>query len=211
VRFSPTSPTVWRDGAIPLAISADRFDGYEGPIALRFENVPPGFHVPPTVIEAEQVSTAVGLYAERDAKDPANPQPLKLVAEAVIDGHKQVKEATGAAPKVSDDAEIVTFTEQSEITARPGGIVQITVNIERRRGFTGRVPVDVKGLPHGVHVLDIGLNGILITERETRRTIALQVERWVEPSEHPIVVLARHEGKNQEHAAKSVLLKIVAK
>jgi len=211
VRFNPTDPTVSREGAIPLTISADRFDGYEGPIALRFENVPPGLHIPPTVIEAGQATTAVALYAERDANDPAQPQPLKLVAEAALDGHKQVKEATGKAPKISDAGEIVTFTEESEITVKPGGIVKVTVNIERRKGFAGRVPVDVKGLPHGVHVLDIGLNGILITERETRRTIVLQAERWVQPSAHPIVVLAKREGKNTEHAAKAVLLKIVAK
>ena len=42
------------------------------------------------------------------------------------------------------------------------------MNVERRNGFTGRIPLEVRGLPHGVRVLDIGLNGILITEKETR-------------------------------------------
>jgi hypothetical protein len=82
------------------------------------------------------------------------------------------------------------------------------VNIERRKGFTGRVPVEVRGLPHGVKVLDIGLNGILITERETRRTMVLYAEPWVEPTQHPFVVLARREGRNTEHAAKSVQLNV---
>ena len=135
----------------------------------------------------------------------------KLIAEAVVDGQKEVKEATGTAPKVADAGEIVTFTDEAELTIKPGGTVKVTVHIERRQGFTGRVPLDVKGLPHGVHVLDIGLNGILITERETRRTITLEAERWVEPSAHPIVILARREGKNTEHAAKSVLLKVAGK
>jgi hypothetical protein len=80
--------------------------------------------------------------------------------------------------------------------------------IERRAGFTGRIPLEVKGLPHGVRVLDIGLNGILITETETRRTIQIYAEPWVEAVDHPIVVLAKREGKNTEHGAKSVLLKI---
>ena len=83
------------------------------------------------------------------------------------------------------------------------------VHIERRAGFLGRVPIEVKGLPYGVRVLDIGLNGILITEKETRRAIVLYAEPWVEPTEHPFVILAKREGKNSEHAAKSVLLKVV--
>jgi hypothetical protein len=31
----------------------------------------------------------------------------------------------------------------------------------------------------------------------------------VQPTEHPIVIFARREGKNTEHGAKSVLLKVV--
>ena len=52
------------------------------------------------------------------------------------------------------------------------------------------------------------MNGILITERETGRTFVPYAELGVEPTNHPIVVLARREGKNTEHAAKSVLLKV---
>ena len=87
----------------------------------------------------------------------------------------------------------------------------MTAAIERRNRFAGRVPLDVKGLPHGVRVLDIGLNGILITEKESNRTFVIYAEPWVEPMEHPFVVLARREGKNTEHAARSVVLKVVPK
>ena len=76
------------------------------------------------------------------------------------------------------------------------------------QGFRGRIPLDVRGLPHGVRVLDIGLNGILVNENETRRTMVIYAEPWVRAQSHPIVVFARREGKNSEHAAKSVLLKI---
>ena len=107
--------------------------------------------------------------------------------------------------------EIVTLTEQSEVTIKPGGEVRVTVKIERRLGFNGRVPIEVRGLPHGVHVLDIGLNGILITEKETTRTFVIRCEPWVEPTDHPFVVLAKREGKNTDHAAKSILLKVEKK
>ena len=86
--------------------------------------------------------------------------------------------------------------------------MRLTVKVERRNGFKGRIPLEVKGLPHGVRVLDIGLNGILITQKETTRTIVIYAEPWVAPMAHPFVVLARREGKNTEHAAKSVLLRV---
>ena len=211
VRFNPTAPTVHKGGSALVNISADRLDGYDGPIAVRLDNLPPGLSAPATVIEAGTFSTAVALYAAADAKLPAKPMPLKLVGEAVIDGKKQIKEANGEAPKLIDPGEIVTVTEESDVMIKPGGQTQLTVRIERRMGFTGRVPVEVRGLPHGVHALDIGLNGILINENETRRTITIYAEPWVEPMTHPIVVLARREGKNSEHGAKSVLLKVAPK
>ena len=70
------------------------------------------------------------------------------------------------------------------------------------------MPLDVKGLPHGVRVLDIGLNGILVNENETTRTIVIYAEPWVQPAERPFVVLARREGKGTEHAAKGVMLRV---
>jgi hypothetical protein len=94
------------------------------------------------------------------------------------------------------------------VAVRPGEEARLKVRIERRNGFKGRVPLDVRGLPHGVRVLDIGLNGILITERDTEREVAIYAEPWVKPMEHPFVVLSRQEGKNMEHGAKSVLLKV---
>ena len=46
--------------------------------------------------------------------------------------------------------------------------MRLTVKVERRNGFKGRIPLDVQGLPHGVRVLDVGLNGILVTQRRRR-------------------------------------------
>jgi WD40 repeat protein len=211
VRFTPTAVSIAKGGATSVAITAERFDGYDGPIALRFDNLPPGLSAPPTLIDAGTFSTAVGIYAEPGATLPAKPLPLKLVGEAAIDGQKQVKESLGDAPKLIAAGDIVTVTEEPEVTLKPGGQAKLTVRIERRAGFAGRVPVEVRGLPHGVHALDIGLNGILVNENETRRTIVIYAEPWVQAATHPFVVLAKREGKNTEHAAKSVLLKVAGK
>ena len=206
--FTPTAPSVWKGGAVPVTVNVERIDGFEGQIDLKEENLPPGFSAPLTNILPGENNTVFALFADATAPSPAKGPPLKIVGRATIDGKEVVREATGGLPKVVAPGDIVTTTEQSEVTIKPGGEVKLTVRIERRGDFKGRVPLDVRGLPHGVRVLDIGLNGILITERETSRTFVLYAEPWVEPTNHPIVVLARREGKNTEHAAKSVLLKV---
>jgi hypothetical protein len=209
VRFNPTAPSVWKGGAVPVSVSVTRTDGFDGPIAVRLENLPPGFSAPATSVPEGEQSTTFALWAEVNAATPEKGLPLKLVARAMIDGREVVQEATGRLPRAVEPGDLSTTTGQSEVALKPGQEVRLLVQIERRRGFKGRVPIDVRGLPHGVHVLDIGLNGILITPDETRRTIVIYAEPWVKPQEHPFVVLARREGRNAEHAAKSVLLKVV--
>jgi hypothetical protein len=208
VTFNATAPAVWRGGALPVAVNAERIDGFEGEIKLKLENVPAGFSAPLTSVPAGENSTAFALFADKDAKDPGKAPPLKLVAEASIDGHKVVKLVAGGLPKVLDPGNIATATDESAVTLVPGGRVKLTVRVERRNKFGARIPIDVRGLPHGVKVLDIGLNGILINENETARTMVLYAEPWVAPQEHPIVVLARQEGTDREYAARSVLLRI---
>jgi WD40 repeat protein len=209
VSFSPTAPNVWKGGGVPVTVTASRSDGYDGAIAVRLENLPPGFHAPETTIPAGENSTTFVLSAEATATTPTKGPPLKLVARAVIDGQEVRREASGGLPKAIEPGDLVTTTEQTEVTVRPGQQVRLTAHVERRNGFTGRVPLDVRGLPHGVRVLDIGLNGILITPGETSRTMVLYAEPWVQPMTHPFVVLARSERKGTEHAAPSVVLKIV--
>ena len=211
VSFSPAAPSIWKGGAVPMAVTAERVDGFDGPIDLRLENLPPGFSAPPTTIPAGENATSFAIYAEPTAAVPASAAPLKLAAKAVIDGKEVAREASGGVPNVQEPGDLVTTTEQSAVTVKPGSSARVTVNVERRSGYKGRVPVEVRGLPHGVRVLDIGLNGILITEAESSRTMTVYAEPWVKPTEHPIVVLAKSERKGTEHAAKSVLLKVAAK
>jgi hypothetical protein len=215
VSFKPTTPAIAKGGAVSLNVNADRRDEFDGPIEVRLDNLPPGFHAPATTIPAHENSTSLALYAEPGAVSPVadapgSPKapPLKLIARAAIDGKEVVREATGGLPKLIEPGDILTTTEQMEVTVKPGGEARLTVKVERRNGFKGRIPLEVKGLPHGIRVLDIGLNGILVTPGETTRTIAIYAEPWVAEMTHPFVVLARREGKNTEYAAKSVLLRV---
>lgn len=204
---SPKNPAVWRNGGLPLTVTAKRLDGFSGPINVKFDGLSAPFTAPNTVIEAEQTSATVTLFAT-DTK-VEKPAPFKIVGTATILNNSVTREVTGGTPTVRDPGDLVTTTNLSELTIRPGGETKLTVKIERLGDFKARVPLDVRGLPHGVKVLNIGLNGILILPGQTEREVVIYCEPWVQPTEMPIVVLSRSERKNAEHAAKSVLLKVV--
>ncbi len=207
VSLSAPPVSMWKGGAIPVSVTVNRLDGFDGPVNVKLEGLPEGFSAPPTFIEAGQTATTFALFTAPDAMIPDKPQ-FKLVASATIDGKQVKREVTGTLPKKIAGGDIVTTVRVQTITIVPGKETRFTVDIVRQGKFTGRVPVEVKGLPHGVRVLNVGLNGILITERETSREVVLYAEPWVKPMEHPIVLLAKREGTNNEHAAKSVLLKV---
>ena len=66
-------------------------------------------------------------------------------------------------------------------------------------------------LPHGVRVDDIGLNGVMITEQETTRTIHIVVEPWVQAQTQPLLIVGRVEVNSplrNESAALPVQLVI---
>lgn len=207
VSFHPTAPAVWDGGAIPIGVTITRMDGFDGPVQVRLEGLPPGFEAPASFVEAGHTSTSIALLAHKGTVVPPNTQ-LKLVGISTIAGREVLREAMGGAPRVIPSGDLQTRTSTQEIVLQPGGESHFVVEVERHNAFKGRVPIEVRGLPHGVRVLNIGLNGILITERESRREIVLYAEPWVQPMERPIVVLAIREGTGAQHAAKSVVLRI---
>jgi WD40 repeat protein len=209
VSFTPSAPAVWRSGGVPVTVTVNRIDGFDGPVRVRFDGLPEGFSAPETTVEAGQTTTALTLSATAEAV--TRPKSLtRLVATARIDGKDVVREASGGELTLRSGGDLAARTRQAAVVIRPGQETRFVVDVERRDGFSGRVPLEVRGLPHGVRVLNVGLNGILITERETSREIALYCEPWVTPTERPVVVLARSEKAGTEHAAPPLILRVLA-
>jgi very-short-patch-repair endonuclease len=209
LRSSTQKLAVPKGSAISVTITAERIDGFDGPIEVGILRLPAGLHMPRTTIDGGTFKTTVALYA--DANATVTGKPNRCVLEGQADSAPNavlqfVQELD--APTLTDPGDIVTTTAESAVSIKPGGQAKLLVRIERRNGFKGRVPLDIKGLPHGVRVLDIGLNGILVNEIETARTVVLYAEPWVQTMERPFVVLARREGKGTEHAAKAVILNV---
>src|SRR5207249_3227227 len=108
-----------KGGAIPVSVTATRIDGFDGPTRVKFDGLPPGFHAPETVIEANQTSTAFALFAGPDAAVPSNTK-MKLIATAAIQGKEVVHEALGGLPKLSEPGDLVATARQDAVTIKPG-------------------------------------------------------------------------------------------
>jgi WD40 repeat protein len=205
---SPNNPAVWKNGGVPVTVTATRIDGFQGPIAVRFDGLLAPFTIPPTTIEAEQTTAVVTLFADGDVSPTRERGVLKAIGTADIGGKAVVREATAGTPTRRDPGDLTTTTNLREVKLVPGQETKLLVQVERRGDFKGRVPLEVRGLPHGVKVQNIGLNGILVMPDQTEREVVLYAEPWVQPMTMPIVVSARSERKGTEHAAKSVTLKV---
>ena len=108
--------------------------------------------------------------------------------------------------------DIVMTAETREVMLEPGGTAEIEVAIQRNNEYGGRVPVEVRNLPPGVLVLDVGLNGVLINETENRRKFVLRALPNAQPIEQNIVVAGEIEtragGQQNSYAADPIVLKV---
>ena len=82
----------------------------------------------------------------------------------------------------------------------------LNLAVERGPAFSGRVPIDVRNLPHGVRVLNIGLNGVLVTETQTERTVTLYAEPWVGRWSGPFTRSAGPRSAATEHSSPPITL-----
>jgi hypothetical protein len=159
-------------------------DDFDGPIPVSVKDLPPGIHATTGVILAGEKSTTLTLSADLTAvlKDAA---PLRVVDEK---GREANSEDRLKLIAVTPRADIDVTAETREVVLEPGGRATISVAVSRNNGFAGRVPLVVRNLPKTVLVTDVGLNGVLVNETETRRTFTLQALPNAEPIDQIICV-----------------------
>jgi hypothetical protein len=100
-----------------------------------------------------------------------------------------------------------------KITIHPGEDSFLDASITREHGFGGRVPMDVKNLPDGVKIENLGLNGILLPEGETTRRIFLHAEPWARPGQRLVYCTVRTETASSAstEVAAPFVLEVVGK
>lgn len=210
VKLAGMSPTVMPGAAVGFSFRAERVDGFDDPIKIDITGLPAGYYASsPLLIEAGHDLISGSLHAAPDAVANADWSKLKITAKSKALTHDAGtfgKVTLGAAPKfiivMESDAggkpimrEIKDETQPLEITLAPGQTVKAWIRAVRM-GNEGILSLDVHGLPHGVIVDDIGLNGVQIREKENERPIFFRAANWVKDQDkliHAALSSARNE------------------
>jgi hypothetical protein len=215
LQANPENPNIPQGGSIPITVIADRLAGYEGPIEIQMQGLPPGVSAGKATIPAGQTSTVVVLSAGTNASAGALPSPIKIVGHANVAGHDLVRVANTDAPlqlaSVIPPPDVLVTAEPAQLAIQPGKSVTVTLHVQRQNGFKGRVPCSVENLPPGVRVVNVGLNGVLVTESQSSRTFTLRAEDWAKPIIQPVYVVGRVESNSPTmHPSAPIELQIAA-
>lgn len=192
----PYRNNVTPGGSVPIDIRIPRRDGFDGPVTVTFQDVPPGFSIADTLVPGETENASVALVAADDATTPDPALRIKAIASATI-GERSISRESylGTITIVPQVPDLRVHVDRTALTLRPGEIQTLQVHLDRSNGFNSRVPIEVLGLPFGVRVLDTGLNGILVREGEFDREVRIYSEPWVRPLEQRLYVQARIEAR----------------
>lgn len=213
----PANPNVPRGGSIPLTVSLEDIRGLDRPIEIVVKGLPEGVTAGPARIAPGQTSTVLVLTASPDEALDTPSTPIQVVGRAEVEGHELVRIANRTAGadqplqllSIIPPPDVVVSTESREVVLEPGKEVTIKLNVARHNSFTGRVPCTIQNLPFGVRVVNVGLNGVLVTEAQTSRTFTLHAEDWAKPVSQPIYVVGEVESNSSTmHPSAPILLNV---
>ncbi len=213
---SPSNPNVPCGGRVPVQVAANRTLGYEGPIEVQVKGLPRGVAASAATIGAGQDSTVVILEAAADASLSENAFPFQIIGRAKVDGRELVRVADADQPlrvvSMMPPPDLLVAAEPPEVILDAGKETKVTLHVERKNGFEGRVPCSVMNLPPGVTVVNVGLNGVLVPEGDTSQTFTLRAENWVWATEQPIYVVGEVESNSPtRHASAPLKLRVRSK
>ncbi len=213
------NPSIARGGTELVNLTLIRRDGFDSAVEVVAEGLPPGITATPARIAADELGGILALSADKTA--PAfSPPSWRVVAREVVesgsasrDGPPQRHEIDPGGPAggwitVTSASNLKVSARPGRVVIRPGERVSMTLAVERAPGFSGRVPIEVKNLPQGVRVLDIGLNGVLITETQVERSMFLLAEPWVRPMVRPFYAVGKAESAGTEDSSPPIELVI---
>jgi hypothetical protein len=211
-------PNVPRGATALVTARVRRLDGFEGPIDLSVEGLPPGVSATPSRIEAGHFAAEIALTAAGDAPALSGPS-WRVIATAAAESEaaptpdlRHGLDPGGAAAgriTVTPEPDLLVSADHDRVEIAPGREARLTFRVERSGAFEGRVPIEVKNLPYGVRVLDIGLNGVLITEEQVERQVVLYAEPWVGPAERPFYGVGKVEATGAEVSSPPIGLVVL--
>jgi hypothetical protein len=241
VSINPEHPNLPVGDTLPVNVTVDRLDGFSGPVELSVDGLPTGVTAILPLVSAHMHTTTIGLRAEADLPPETlgKVHTLRFQARGVSSSGQIVEARADCAVPMSvaaNDAnadttrmsglvndrphalaflpppDLVTKLEPAFVEMVPGQETRFTATIERRNGLDKRIPVDVLGLPHGLRVLDVGLNGVLVNENETSRSFVVVCDEWAPEGDHVFFAAGRIESKgNERHGSGPAVIRVMGR
>jgi hypothetical protein len=215
----PVNPNIPTGGSTTVKVSLDDVRGFDGPIDIEVKGLPPGVTASSATIPPGQISTLVVLSAAADISPGIRPSKIQIIGHAEAGGQELTRVANRENSEdeplqlasVTPAPDVVVTTDAKEVSLEPGKDATITLHIERRNGFKGRVPCLIQNLPPGVRVVNVGLNGVLVTDAQTSRTFTLRAEDWAKPIQQAIYVVGMVESNSPTmHPSAPVTLNVIS-
>jgi hypothetical protein len=220
VTLTTSSLTVPAGAGASFGVRLDRVDGFDGPVRVEFANLPAGFVVTsPVTVDAGHLTAEATLFAgEGAAAAPEEWNQVRITASGTLGGRVITRAVTpfasvrvGPKPDIllvmepgSDEvlhrAPVIAPAQPLELTIAPGQTVPAMLRVVRRAGNTNLVNLDVDGLPFGVIVDNIGLNGVQIRAGENEREIFLTAASWV-PEQEALCFAVMQSARNDTLSA----------
>jgi len=217
LKAEPRNPNIPQGGSTLITVSLVSRRGEELPIDIEVKGLPPGVTANKATIPPGMDSTVIVLSATPDAPLNGYPAPIEIVGHAYLNGRDVIRlanqndETALQVASITPSPDVVVTTESNAVSIEPGKDVTVTLHVDRHNGFKGRVPCFVQNLPPGVRVVNVGLNGVLVTETQSSRTFTLHAEDWAKPVSQPIYVVGTVESNSSTmHPSPPVLLNIVS-
>lgn len=163
----PTTPRLRRGGCVPIVVQVHRLDGFDGPVTVGVDGLPPGVTCAPVTLAAGVNQAAVVLAAADNAA--AWRGSIRISGKARVgdqDRTRQVEWAAVAFPRKREEKPVGRLVDEMplEVVAEPaplriaatqaavgpvprGGSVKIPFAVETALEMLGPVRVEVRELP----------------------------------------------------------------
>ncbi len=219
IALGTENPSIPRGATTLVPLNVERLDGFDDPIEVEARDLPPGVTATSAVIDRGELSGMLALTSAAHA--PAfSPPTWHVIARALPDSSTSRQPSTDAQEidpggpsggwiTVTPEPNLKLAAQPRRVEIHAGQQVSMSLSVERGRAFKGRVPIEVKNLPQGVRVLNIGLNGVLITEAQSQRTVSILAESWAQPMVRPFYAVGKAESAGTEDSSPPIELVVL--
>ncbi len=212
----PDKLNVGPGSRVPLFVKVTRRQGFKGPVAISWENLPPGVSTSPLTIPAEMNEGISVVSAAADAKPGSRLIGMKgtgkiagkgdLVRNVqareeiyIPGGGRRTLPVETLALAVTDPSDIIVNVATKRLELAPGDTAKLDVEVTRHEPFAGSVNLAVllqhlggthaNPLPKGVTLKEEG-SKTLLAPKETRGKLILKVAPDAPAAQDvPIVVM----------------------